>query len=346
MALGFLYRLVRRVVELAGVHQMDAVAQDAEILVLRHQLACYSGRSAVPVSPGRIGRSSPPSRSWSPRERWASFLVTPVTILGWHRGLLPRRWTYPHRRAGRPSLPAETVQLVLRRARENPSWGYLRIVGELKKLGVTVSKTSVAAILRRHHLPPAPRRCGPTWSQFLKAQAQGVLATDFFTVDAVTLRRYYVLFVIEIERRVVHLLGVTANPDGPWVAQVGGNFAADLEDAGRPLRFLIRDPDTKYTSSFDAVLASVGIETIHTPVASPRANALAERFVRTVRDECLDHLLVISPRHLEAALRIHPPLQPSPAPSRPWARPTDTPPRDVAYRGQDRLPPRPGRHRR
>jgi transposase InsO family protein len=129
-----------------------------------------------------------------------------------------------------------------------------------------------------------------------------MLATDFFTVDSVTLRRFYVLFVIEVERRVVHLLGVTTNPDDPWVTQVARNFAADLDDTGRRFRFLIRDRDTKFTASFDAVIASVGIDTIRTPVASPRANAFAERFVRTARQDCLDHLLVFSRRHLETVL--------------------------------------------
>ncbi len=191
-------------------------------------------------------------------------------------------------------------------ARENPRWGYLRIVGELKKLGIAVSKTSVASVLRRHRLPPAPRRSGPTRSEFLRAHAKGILATDFFTVDTVTMRRFYVLFVIvimiEIDRRRVHLLGVTANPIGPWVAQVARNFASDLEDAGSHFRFLVRDRDTKFTASFHTVLASFGIETTRTPVASPRANAFAERFVRTVRQDCLDHLLVVSQRHLEALL--------------------------------------------
>ncbi|MDQ4097425.1 MAG: integrase core domain-containing protein, partial [Actinomycetota bacterium] len=302
VALSFLYRLVQRVAELVRIHRMDAVAKDAEILVLRHQLAVLRRQVARPRF------------SWSDRaliaafaklvtcERWAAFLVTPATILCWHRALVCRRWTYPHRRVGRPPLPAETVELIVRLARENPRWGYLRIVGELNKLGVTVSKASVATVLRRHRLPPAPRRSAPTWSQFLKAQANGLLATDFFTVDTATLRRYYVLFVIEIERRVVHLLGVTATPDGPWVAQVARNLAWDLEVAGRRFRFLIRDRDTKFTASFDSVLAAVGIETVQTPIASPRANAFAERFVRTVREDCLDRLLVVSRRYLEAVL--------------------------------------------
>jgi len=181
-----------------------------------------------------------------------------------------------------------------------PRWGYFRIVGELKKLGVPVSKTSVATVLRRHGVPPAPRREGPTWTQFLSAQAKGIVATDFFHVDTVLLRRYYVLFVIEIESRVVHALGVTTNPDGPWVTQVARNFASDLEDASRRFRFLIRDRDTKFTVSFDEVFASIGVETIRTPIRSPRANAYAERFVRTIRQECLDHLLIVSRQHLES----------------------------------------------
>lgn len=302
MALSFVYRFVRRVIEIVRVHQMDAVAKDAEILVLRHQLAVLQRQAARPRFTWSDRALVSALAHLVPRDRWASFLVTPETILRWHRALVRRHWTYPRRNRGRPALAQGTVELVVRLARENPRWGYLRIVGELKKLGVAVSKTSVASVLRRHRLPPAPRRSGPTWSDFLRVQAKGILATDFFTVDTVTLRRFYVLFVIEIERRRVHLLGATANPNGPWVTQVARNSASDLEDAGRDFRFLIRDRDTKFTASFDAVLASIGIETIRTPVASPRANAFAERFVRTVREDCLDHLLVVSRRHLEALL--------------------------------------------
>jgi len=302
VALSFLYRLVSRVAEAIRIRQMDAVAKDAEILGLRHQLAVLKRQAARPRFTWSDRALVSVLARLVPRERWASFLVTPETIFRWHRALVRRRWTYPHRRHGRPALARETVELIVRLARENPRWGYLRIVGELKKLGVIVSKTSVAAVLRRHRLPPAPRRSGPTWGEFLRAQAKGILATDFFTVDTITLRRFYVLFVIEIDRRRVHLLGVTANPNGPWVTQVARNFVSDLEAADRRFRFLIRDRDTKFTASFDTVLASIGIETIRTPVASPRANAFAEWFVRTIRNDCLDHLLVVSRGHLEAVL--------------------------------------------
>jgi transposase len=199
VALSFLYRLLRRVLELVRAHLLGDVAKNAEILVLRRQLA---------VLRRQVGR---PRFSWAdraliallasfvPRERWRSFLVTPQTVLAWHRRLVRRHWTYPHRRPGRPSLPNETAELICRLARENPRWGYLRIVGELRKLNVAVSKTSVAAVLRRQGLRPAPRRQGPSWSEFLHAQAEVILATDFFTVDSVLLRRYYALFVIEVQ---------------------------------------------------------------------------------------------------------------------------------------------------
>jgi transposase len=277
VALSLLYQLVQRLLGLVRDYRKDAFSKDAEILVLRHQLA---------VLRRQVGR---PRFSWSdraliallaglaPRERWRSFLVTPQTVLDWHRRLVRRHWTYP-RRPGRPRLADETVELICRLARENPRWGYLGIVGELRKLGAAVSKTSVATVLRRQGLPPAPRRAGPACSEFLRAQAELVLATDFFTVDSVLLRRYYVLFVAEVKTRVVHLLGVTANPDGLWVAQVARNFVADLEESGQRFGRLLRDRDTKFTASFDAVMASVGIKVVRTPVRAPVANAFAERW--------------------------------------------------------------------
>ncbi len=171
MALSFVYRLLRRVTEAIPVHRMDTVAKDAEILVLRHQLAVLRRQVSRPRFTWSDRALISALARLVPRDRWASFLVTPETILRWHRALVRRRWTYPHRRAGHPTLPQETVDLVVRVVRENPRWGYLRIVGELKKLVVTVSKTSLAAVLRRYRLPSAPRRSGPTWSEFLRVQA-------------------------------------------------------------------------------------------------------------------------------------------------------------------------------
>jgi putative transposase len=150
------------------------------------------------------------------------------------------------------------------------------------KLGITVSKTSVASVLRRHGLPPARRRQGPTWSEFLSAQAAAIVATDFFHVDTILLRRYYVIFVIEIQRRVVHVLGTTTNPNGPWVTQVARNFAANLEEAGRRFRFLIRDRDTKFTTSFNEVFASIG----HRDDLHSRPLASSERLRGTLRPDC------------------------------------------------------------
>jgi transposase len=274
MALSFLYRLVVCQLGFLRLRCTSSAAKDAEILVLRQQLA---------VLRRQVER---PRFSWSDRalfavlsrfvrrESWAGFLVKPVTVLGWHKALVKRHWAYRGRRPGRPCLPPETVELVLRMARENPGWGYLRIVGELAKLGIDVSKTSVASVLRRNKLPPAPRRNGPTWAQFLRSQAKGIVATDFFSVDTVTLKRYYVLFVVELDRRVVHLLGVTDHPTSAWVAQVARNFASSAEDAGKQLRFLVRDRDTKFTSTFDEVFRSIGAKVIVTPVRAPRAKGL------------------------------------------------------------------------
>jgi transposase InsO family protein len=203
-------------------------------------------------------------------------------------------------------LPDTTVDLVLRLARENPRWGYVRIVGEARKLGVTVSATSVRAILRGHGLGPAPRRGGgPTWVQFLRAQAAGLLATDFFTVETITLSRLYVLFFVEVERRRVHLAGITAHPSGAWVAQAARNLLMDLGERSDRFRVLVRDRDTKFTARFDAVFAGIGVEIVKIPPRAPRANAYAERWVRTVRTECLDWILIRNERHLQRVLSVY-----------------------------------------
>ena len=239
-----------------------------------------------------------------PRQRWRAFLVTPETLLRWHREAAKRRWQRWRRRRGpgRPPMDEDLVALILRLGRENRRWGSVRIQGELAKLGIRVSASSIRRVLRRHRLGPAPRR-GPTWSEFLRVQAQGALATDFFTVDTLSLRQLYVLFVIHLGSREVHLLGVSEHPKGDFVTQVARNLVGDLVDQGRAMKFLIRDRDTKFTTSFDEVFSSEDIRIIKTPVRSPRANAYAERWVRTVRRECLDHLLVLNRGHLERVIR-------------------------------------------
>jgi putative transposase len=195
----------------------------------------------------------------------------------------------------------ELIELIVRLGRENRRWGCVRIQGELRKLGMRVSASSIRRVLRRHGLGPAPRS-GPTWSEFLRSQVQSVLATDFFTVDTVFLKQLYVLFVIELSTREVHILGVTDHPTSTFVTQVARNLIGDLADRSRSFKFLIRDRDTKFTATFDEVFRSEGIRVIKTPIRSPRANAFAERWVRTVRTECLDWLLVLGHRHLERVL--------------------------------------------
>jgi transposase InsO family protein len=192
--------------------------------------------------------------------------------------------------------------LVLRLAAENCSWGYRRIHGELAGLGYRIAASTVWSILKRAGIDPAPRRDGPSWRQFLRVQSRGILATDFFCVDTLLLQRLYVLFVVEHATRRVHLLGVTANPSGAWVAQQARNLLMDLGDRATQFTLLIRDLDSKFTSVFDAAFASEGIQILRTPVRAPRANAIAERWVGTVRRELLDRILIINRRHLTAVL--------------------------------------------
>jgi putative transposase len=232
------------------------------------------------------------------------FFVRPETLLGWHRRLVARRWTYGGQR-GRPCRRDGLRDLVKRLAAENPMWGYRRIAGELRRLGITAAPSTVWATLKEAGIDPAPRRTGMTWAAFLRSHARSILACDFFTVETALLRRLYVLFFIELSSRRVHLGGVTANPSTAWATQQARNLTMALPEGGERFRFIIHDRDAKFSASFDEVFQTEGVKVIRTPVRAPQANAIAERFVGTVRRECLDRMLTLSRRHLEATLRVY-----------------------------------------
>ena len=293
------YRLVRLVIELLALRGRTNRSKDAEILVLRHQLAVLHRQVPRP-------RFEPTDRAFLTalsrvlaRDRWSILLVKPDPILAWHRRLVANHWTYPHR-PGRPSTAAETRRIIIRLARENPTWGYRRIDGELARLGITIAAATVWQILKNAGIDPAPGRNSESWTTFLRAQAAGIVACDFFTVDTVMLRRYYVLFFIELQSRRVYLGGITTNPSGAWTAQAARNL---MMGYGHAIRFLIRDGAGQFVGAFDEVFRSGGTTVIRTPPRTPIANAYAERWVGTVRRELCDRTLIWNRRQLEQQLR-------------------------------------------
>jgi transposase InsO family protein len=272
-----------------------------------------------------------------------------ITALRWHRDLIAARHGYLSRpkRAGRPPTVRSIRVLVLRLARENSSWGYRRIHGELLVLGVKVAASTVWEILNTAGIDPAPERTSHGWAVFLRSQAQAILAADFFETVTLTGTRMYVLAVIEHATRRVHILGATAHPTAAWVTQTARNLVMDLQDAGCQARFLIRDRDGKYPAVFDAILADTGIEVVLSGVRMPRMNSMIERWIQSCRRELLDRTLIWNQAHLLRALREYErhynehrphrgisnarPLHPLPEPDLPT---TIT---DLAIRRRDRL---------
>jgi putative transposase len=276
-----LYLLMIRLFGWVALLARSDTSKDVEILVLRHEIAVLR-RQVTRPEPDWADRAVITALArLLPKRLRLHRIVTPATLLAWHRRMVRNRWTYPNT-TGRPPVPEEIRELVRRLARQNPRWGHRRIQGELLSLGYRLGTGTIRRILAAAGLTPAPRRATPTWRQFLAAQASGILACDFVHVDTVFLQRLYAFFAMEIQTRRVHILGVTARPTR--------------------FKFLIRDRDSKFTAVFDEVLAGNGMRIIKTPVRSPRANSFAERYVGTLRRECLDHLLIHGERHLRRIL--------------------------------------------
>jgi putative transposase len=304
MSVRVAYLVVLRVFGWLALLARSDRAKDAEILILRHQVAVlqrparspklsWAGRAVLSALARLLPRS---------QLRQLRLIVSPRTVLRWHAGLARRRWAYPRRTPGRPRTSPTIRALVLEMARDNPTWGYRRIQGELTGLGYKVAPSTVWQILQGAGAGPAPERSGRAWRAFLAAQATTILAVDFFHVDTVSLRRLYVLFVIEHGTRRVHLAGITAHPTGGRVTQQARNLLMNLEDRAGGFKFLIRDRDAKFTAAFDAVFTAIGVRIIKTPVRAPRANAIAGRWIASARRECLDRMLITGERHLRLVL--------------------------------------------
>ncbi|MFE7394734.1 integrase core domain-containing protein [Streptomyces sp. NPDC057582] len=301
MLIRLIYRFAVAVLSWLVLLARWSASKNAEILVLRQEVAV-------------LRRANPkPRLEWTDRAVFAALsrmlpkalrlhrIVTPSTLLRWHRRMVVKKWTQP-RSPGRPPLDDELVQLIVRLATENRTWGVVRIQGELRRLGHRLGAGTIRRILRGRRIPPPTAR-DDRWRTFLQAHAESILAMDFFHVDcALFLTRLYVAFVIEHRTRRVHLLGVTPYPTSAWATQLARDFTADLEQTRHRFRRLIRDRDTKFTEAFDAVLAASGIDVLLTAPQAPRMNAIAERFVRTVRAECTDRMLIGGERHLRTVL--------------------------------------------
>src|SRR6266481_2273869 len=333
MCLRFVFLLITRAAAWLRLSRREDQWKTAEILILGHQLVVLQRQPA--------GR---PKLNWADRALLAALLgvipkarcqglrllITPDTIVRWHRDIVRRRWATrsAHGRTGRPATRRNIKALVRRLARENPEWGYRRIHGELAGLGVKVAASTVWEILKASGIDPTRRRTAPTWSQFLRSQAEAVLACDFFTVDLLDGTEAYVLAVIEHATRRIRILGVTLHPTGEWTTQQARNLLMELGEQAHQDKFMIRDRGSNFTAVFDATLAAAGIRTVLCSVRTPRMNAIAERWIGGCRRELLDRTLVWNQAHLRRILRayeIHHNQHPAtPLPGRSCAAETST----------------------
>ncbi len=295
------------------VSRLSDKDKDMEIIILRHQLNVMTRLHAKPVLSNRAEKMTLAVLTKKLRQatnqsvgqlRDVIRIVQPETVLRWHRELARRKWSYEQKnKGGRPRIHQEKENLIVRLAKENLRWGYGKIEGELLKLGYKVSITTVRNVLDRNGIVPAPVRYGSIgWKTMMNHYKEQLLACDFFTIETIFLRTVYVLVFIELGTRKVHLAGITSHPDGRWVAQQARQLVWKFEETGANFRCLIRDNDRKFTDAFDTVFESQETRIIPTPIRAPNANGCMERWVRTVRQECLDHILIINEAHLRRVL--------------------------------------------
>ena len=289
--------LYRFLASMARLAVRSGRSKDLEIIVLRHQVAVLGRRDARPVITDDDRSLLGAIAQAVPRPRRTGWLVTPDTLLGWHRRRVARHWTQPHRPPGRPSTAVALRRLVIEMATNNPTWGYRRIHGELVGLGHRVGASTIWGILKAHRIDPAPQRSTVTWTQFLRSQA--AVACDFATVDTVMLRRYYLLFFIDVTSREVFFAEVTTNPTGPWTTQAARNLFLRHADRLTAARALVRDRGSQFIDSFDDVFRTEGIKILKTPVRTPVANAFAERWIGSLRRELLDRTIIWNRHQLQ-----------------------------------------------
>ncbi len=309
--IGHIFSVLLSLIRVSRLSEND---KDLEIIILRHQLDVMVRKQKKPIRPNRAEKATLAFLTAQLKKNTQRTIrqlgdviriVRPETVIRWHRELVRRKWAQPSTKTvGRPIIDHETENLIVRLAKENLRWGYYRIEGELKKLGVVASLTTVRNVLDRNGILPAPVRYGSIgWRTMMKHYKEQLLACDFFTVETIFLNTVYVLIFIELGTRRVHLAGVTSHPGGHWVAQQARQLIWQFEETDTRFKCLIRDNDKKYTEAFDTVFQSQQTHIVPTPLQAPNANAYSERWIRTAREEILDHILIISESHLRWVLR-------------------------------------------
>ena len=301
--------------DLVAIVRLSNDAKDLEILLLRQQLRIVERKQKrgpiiprwqkIPLAVLAM-RLKQKSDNASDALRQTILLFKPETVVSWHRDLVRRKWNFNNTpKSGRPSISSELEQWIVKIAQDNPTFGYDKIEGELRKIGFQISATTIRTILQQHGIPSASDRSenSSSWRTFLNHYQQQFLACDFFTIETLTLQTIYVLFFIEHATRRVHFAGCTSQPDTAWVTQQARQMTWILEDYTLPMCFLIHDHDTKFSRSFDSIFEASDIEIINIPYRAPQANAIAERWVRSVREECLDHLIILNGSHLRRVLK-------------------------------------------